>query len=161
MSKSKAVVVEKISFNPVVTDCLNGIIENLYTIYQNSVNPVSAVYIIGAFVRVFAQQKSYLDNLRDQADEAVKAKDLYQIKNITFKLNNALDNKGFDDCWTSIAEMYDSIITQTIDGMTSDALVNSFKTSEDILRDCQAFYDNQKSASIDDAIKTLMAMRNL
>lgn len=160
MAKSKAYVEEVKTFNPVVTECLNGIIDNLQKIYENCLSEVAGVFIVSGFVRVFAQQKNYLDNLREEAAEAIKSRDKDALKRATYRINNALDNKAFDDTWSTIAGMYDSLITRTIDGQTSDQLIGSFKTADEILESCRKYTQEQKEAALDESIKTLQALIN-
>lgn len=161
MAKSKAYIEEVKTFNPVITDCLYGIIDNLQKIYENCLSEVAGVFIVSGFVRVFAQQKNYLDNLREDAADAIKTRDKDAIKRAVYRINNALDNKAFDDTWSAIAGMYDSLITKTIDNQTSDQLIGSFKTAEEILESCKKYTQEQKEAALDESIKTLQAMINL
>ena len=161
MAKSKAYVEEVKTFNPEITNCLYEIIDNLQKIYENCTSEVAGVFIISGFVRVFAQQKNYLDNLREEAADAIKARDKDAIKRAVYRVNNALDNKAFDDTWSAIAEMYDSLITKTIDCQTSDQLIGSFKTSDEILESCKKYTQEQKEAALDESIKTLQSLINL
>lgn len=161
MAKSKAYVEEVKTFNPVITDCLYGIIDNLQKIYENCISDVAGVFIVSGFVRVFAQQKNYLDNLREEAADAIKARDKDAIKRAVYRVNNALDNKAFDDTWSAIAGMYDSLITKTIDCQTSDQLIGSFKTADEILESCRKYTQEQKEAALDESIKTLQSLINM
>lgn len=161
MAKSKTYVEEVKTFNPVVTECLYGIIDNLQRIYENCLSEVAGVFIVSGFVRVFAQQKNYLDNLREEAADAIKSRDKDAIKRAAYRVNNALDNKAFDDAWSTIAGMYDSLITRTIDGQTSDQLIGSFKTADEILDSCRKYTQEQKEAALDESIKTLQALITL
>ena len=149
MAKSKAYVEEVKTFNPGVTECLYGIIDNLQRIYENCLSEVAGVFIVSGFVRVFAQQKNYLDNLREEAADAIKSRDKDAIKRAAYRVNNALDNKAFDDAWSTIAGMYDSLITRTIDGQNSDQLIGSFKTADEILDSCRKYTQEQNITSFD------------
>lgn len=160
-TKSKSYVTEQKSFNPELTNLLLNMIDDMHKLYDNCVSQVAGAFIVSSFVRVFAQQKNYLDNLRKNADEAVKSGDKYQIKRSIYRLNNALDNKAFDYAWSSISQMYDSLISSTIDGQTSDALVGSFKTADEILEDVRKYSLAQDKIELNEDIKTLQALINL
>lgn len=160
-TKSKSYVTEQKVFNPELTNLLLDMVDNLHRFYDNCVSDVAGAFIVASFVRVFAQQKNYLDNLRKNADEAVKSGDKYQIKRSIYRLNNALDNKAFDYAWSSIAQMYDSLISSTIDGQTSDALVGSFRTADEILEDVRKYSLAMDQKELDDDIKTLQSLINL
>lgn len=161
MSKSKAVVVEEKTFNPEVTNYLLEIIDILHKIHDNCVSDVAGTFIVSGFVRVFAQQKNYLDNLRQDAADAIKSRDAKAIERAAYRVNNALDNKAFDYTWSEVANMYDSLITKTIDGQNSDQLIGSFKTADEILQDCRKYSQQQKEITLNENIKTLQALINL
>lgn len=161
MTKSKAIVAEKKDFNPELTNCLISILDELRRFKEYCLSDVAGAFVVSHFIRVFAQQKNYLDNLRQEAAEAIKTRDSQAIERASYRLDNAIDNRSFDYVWSEAANMYDSIISAVIGDQSSDKLIGSFKTADEILKDCRNYSQQQKEQQLNDKIKTLQALLNI
>lgn len=155
MSKSKSVVKEKSVVADEYYDALYEIIAACQKMYNYSLNPQSEIYRISRFVSIFASQVAYLDYLRDETAAIIKSGDTFLIKRQIQKVDWAQECKAWDQVWSEMASMYDSLLLQFDGQSTNDGNILTFKTSAEIMDLARKFYQDKNDSDRNDAIKTL------
>ena len=157
MSKSKSIVKEKSIVAPEYTEALYEIIGSCKKLYDYSLNPQSEIYRISRFVAIFASQVAYLDYLRDETASIIKSGDTFLIKRQIQKVDWAQECKAWDQVWSEIASMYDTLLLEFDGQSTNDGNILTFKTSSEIMDSARKFYQDKDDNDRNDAIKTLQA----
>lgn len=157
MSKSKSIVKEKSVVAPEYTEALYEIIAACRKLYDYSLNPQSEIYRISRFVSVFASQVAYLDYLRDETASIIKSGDTFLIKRQIQKVDWAQECKAWDQVWSEVASMYDTLLLEFDGQSTNDGNILTFKTSSEIMDSARKFYQDKDDNDRNDAIKTLQA----
>lgn len=157
MSKSKSVVAteEKKIDNEYFNDYMD-LQEILQRMMQHATNTRTEIFAQGQFLRVIASRKAYFDYLRQQVAEASKAGDTRKLEYLINSVSNAVDNKVCDFVWQSFAEMYDNFVNMNAEQEVNETNARlSFKTSDEILQECQKYYVESKEQKNLELVKQL------
>lgn len=157
MSKKPTVIKEKTIIASEYYEALEDIIAACNKMYTYSNNPQSEIYRIARFVTIFASQVAYLDYLRQETDAVIKSGDTFLIKRQIMKVDWSQECKAYDNLWSEMAQMYDSLLLEFDGQSTNDGNMTTFKTSEELMADARKFYQDKNDSDRSDAIKTLQA----
>lgn len=162
MSRTKSVtnVEEKKIENDYYND-YNELLSVLQKMMQHCSNTRSEIYAQAQFLRVIGSRKAYFDYLRQQIAEASKAGDTRKLQYLVNSVSNAIDNKVCDYIWQEAADMYDSFVNLNAEQeVNEDNARLSFKTSDEILQECQKYYVESKEQKNLELVKQLNFLIN-
>lgn len=155
-NKSKAYVIEEKKINNEYYKDYMDLLNVLQNMMQHKTNVRSEIYAQGQFLRVIASRKAYFDNLRQQVSEASKAGDTNKLEFLANYLPENLDNKVCDFIWQEAADMYDNFVNMNAEQEINETNARiSFKTSDEILKECQRYYIESKEQRNAELVKQL------
>lgn len=157
MSKSKSVYTseEKKIQNDYYND-YNELLNIMQKMMQHCSNTRSEIYNQAQLLRSIASRKAYFDYLRQQISEAGKNGDTNKLQYLVNTVSNAIDNKVCDFIWQEAADMYDNFINMNAEQEVNETNARlSFKTSDEILKECQKYYVESKEQKNLELVKQL------
>lgn len=162
MSKSKAVTnpEEKKVENDYYNDYMDllGVMQNMM---QHCSNTRSEIFAQAQFLRIIASRKSYFDYIRQQVSEANKNGDTDKLKYLLNSVSNAIDNKVCDYIWKDAADMYDNFVNMNAEQEINETNARiTFKTSDEILQECQKYYVESKEQKNLELVKQINFLMN-
>lgn len=162
MAKSKSVIAteEKKIDNDYYND-YNELLSIMQKMMQHCSNTRSEIYAQGQLLRFIASRKAYFDYLRQQVSEAGKAGDTKKLEYLLNSVSNAIDNKVCDFIWQEAADMYDNFVNMNAEQEVNETNARlSFKTSDEILQECQKYYTESKEQKNNELVKQLNFLMN-
>ncbi len=160
---NKSVVIEEPKL--VSDDYMNSVsdvINCVQSLMQSTSNQRAMIFLSAKFLNIFAQQKSYLDYLKDKARDAIKHKDRYGVNKIKTQIENSIDCVAFDHYWKDFAQMYDNYIKMVAqDSTNEDAIYGQYRTSEEILESARNYYITLDEQEFDAQTSALEFMINM